>query len=106
SAPPRGVLKVTKKVNFGTVRVGQTKTKTLVIRNGSRIEQMRLNIGTVLPPFTATGAGAHTVLIGGNRAITVTFTPTARGKSTTKLVLLSSDPRRPRAEVTFIGKGK
>jgi chitodextrinase len=106
TALPRGVLKVPKTVNFGTVRLGQTKTMKLVIRNGSRAEQMRLTIGNVVPPFTTTGSGIHTVLIGGNRTLTVTFKPTGPGKASTKLEVLSSDPRKPRAEITFTGKGK
>jgi len=106
SALPRGILKVKKTVNFGTVRVGVTKTRSLVIRNGSRVEQMRLTIGSVVPPFTATGAGVHTVLIGGNRNLVVTFKPTAPGKVSAKLLIQSTDPRKPSAEVTFTGKGK
>jgi hypothetical protein len=105
-SPATGILKVTKKVNFGKVKIGETKSKKLVIRNGSRVDRMKLTVGTLLPPYTVATAGSYTVLIGGNRTVTLTFTPTTTGKSTTKLVLTSSDPKHSRVEVTLTGTGR
>jgi hypothetical protein len=67
---------------------------------------MKLTVGTLLAPYSVTGAGSYTVLIGGNRTVTLKFTPTTTGKSTTKLVLLSSDPKHSRVEVTLSGTGR
>lgn len=105
-SPATGVLKVTKKVDFGKVKIGETKSKILTIRNASRIDRMKLTVGTLLAPYSVTGAGSYTVLIGGNRTVTLKFTPTTTGKSTTKLVLTSSDPKHSRVEVTLSGTGR
>jgi hypothetical protein len=105
-SPPTGTLKVAKKVDFGKVKLGETKTKVLTIRNSNRVERMRLTVGTVLDPYTIAGSGTSTVLIGGTRSVTLKFTPTSTGKFTTKLVLLSSDPKHGRVEVALTGTGR
>ena len=105
-SPPTGILKVAKKVDFGKVPLGESKTKVLTIRNASRVDRMKLTVGTLIAPYTLTGAGSYTVLIGGNRTVTLKFTPTSTGKSTTKLVLLSSDPKHTRVEVALTGTGR
>lgn len=104
--PPTGTLKVVKKVDFGKVKIGETKTKVLTIRNSNRVERLRLTVGTLLEPYSLTNSGTSTVLIGGTRSVTLKFTPTSVGKSTTKLVLTSSDPKHGRVEVTLTGVGK
>lgn len=104
--PATGTLKVTKKIDFGKVVIGETKTKPLTIRNSNRVDRMKLTVGTLLPPYTIAGAGTYTVLIGGSRTVTLRFTPTTTGKSSTKLVLTSSDPKHSRVEVTLTGTGR
>jgi hypothetical protein len=105
-APPTGKLNVPKKVDFGKVLRGAVKEKILTVRNASRTDRMRIVVGGVTAPFSITGSGTHNLLIGGNRQLSLKFTPTTAGKATAKLVITSTDPKRARVEITLTGTGK
>ena len=96
-----------KTLNFGSVRVGSSKSKNLVIKNTSRTGSLRVTLSDPAAPFAIGGGDrSFTIPPRGSQAVTLTFTPTARGRRTGTLALTSSDPKKPTASVGLVGNGR
>lgn len=104
---PRGSLSVAAKVEFGRGRLGRSVTRTLVVRNRSEEQSLRVAVAAPAPPFRLDG-GARSVDVppGGSASFTLGFSPTAPRPAQGVLVLTSSDPARTRVEVRLRGAGR
>lgn len=102
-----GSLKVGRQVLFGKVRREQSRTRTLVLRNQSRTEALRVTVGTAAAPFSVvSGAGTFVVEPRTSHTVTLAFTPTTRGAVLGTLAIESSDPRHATASVKLVGAGR
>ena len=106
-ASPTGTLKVVAQVNFGTVIVGRTGLKSLVLANASRTANLQVSVGSATGAYSVVSGGGTTFLTpGGSRTVTLQFRPTQRGVAKGTLTLTSSDPARGTVTVRFTGRGK
>jgi hypothetical protein len=106
-AEPGGIFQAPRRVSFGRVRTGRSKTKKLVIRNTSRSSRLAVSVQTPQPPLTL-GKGIQSAFLepGGQFPVNLTFTPTDSGKFNGALVVRSSDPARPVISIPVVGAGK
>ncbi len=97
-----------KKINFGKVLAGRTKSETFKIRNAGKGD-LNVTLGTLQPPFQVNPLIAPFLLAKGKTSppITVQFMPTAPGAIPSQALLISSDdPGNPSVPVTMLGVGK
>jgi fibronectin type 3 domain-containing protein len=106
--PTGGVLKVSARVNFGSVKIGRVKTKTLKITNkGKGTLAGWVDAGGVTAPFRVIdGAGAFTLAPKKSKTLRLELNPTAKASSTALLKITSTDPKKVTVNVTLTGKGK
>ncbi|MFI5263687.1 MAG: choice-of-anchor D domain-containing protein [Candidatus Kapaibacterium sp.] len=97
-------------INFGTVTVGKTLSKTLVIKNVS--DTIRELIGNVGVPFTsrysiAAGSGAYSLDTGKTITVTVNFTPDTAAQFLVDSIFVISNAAPPnnRMKITLFGSG-
>ena len=104
---PGGVLLANSKLNFGSLKVGKTKSKKLTLRNTSATTPLAVTVETPSSPISI-GKGVQSVFIkaGGSFTINVTLTPTATGELNRALVVRSSDPARPVVNIPVTAKSK
>ncbi len=104
-----GLLRNPPLVNFGSVRVGSSADRPVVIANGSTTETLvvQINDPTPNPPFSLVSGGG-TVVIGPGLAhqATLRFMPTSPGGTTGTLIINSTDPARPTAGIQLNGMGR
>jgi hypothetical protein len=95
-------------LNFGLVRIGNPRVKTLTIKNAG-------NASLRVDPITKEGNSAFrllspsvafTVDAGGEQRVTVSFTPISRGEVTGTLTINGNDPDEPRLNVPLVGEGR
>jgi hypothetical protein len=87
-------------LDFGTVTVGQSATRTLTISNGGAAP---LSATLTLGPGSSAGfsftPATATVAAGGSQAVTVTYAPAAAGAASGSIVIASNDPANPSVSV-------
>ncbi len=107
SAASGGDLEVPQSLSFGTLRVGRRKTRTLLLRNASTTENLRVTVNTPQGPFRLTaGAGSSVIPPGGSLTVRLTFRPLKRGRSRGQLIIASSDRSLSSVTVRLSGKAK
>ena len=104
---PGGVLSTVRRINFGNVKSGHSKTKKLNIKNTSQSSRLALTVETPAAPLNI-GKGIQSVFIkpGGQFTVTVGITPSSTGETNTALVIRSSDPARPVVNIPVTAKTK
>jgi hypothetical protein len=106
--PPNPVINVTPNtIDFGTVNVSQSSTRTVTITNAGGAPLVITAIGDPTGPFTIINKPALPVTIqpGQSIQLSVRFTPTAATVFLNSLTITSNDPGQPVATVTLIGQG-
>ena len=103
---PGGKLKLSSNsIKFGKVAVGgKPATRTLKINNGGKVILVA-GVPTQGAPFSVSG-GEFTVSPHGSTAVTIQFTPTAKGAAHSAIAITSSDPKHRTAKVKLSGTGK
>jgi hypothetical protein len=105
-APAGGKLTVAKSINFGKVKPGKSKEKTLKIKNGDRRASLLVRLGTVEGSgYSLSESGLHQLPPRGTLSLKVRFSPTAAGTANGVLPIFSSDARKPTAPVKLKGRG-
>lgn len=103
-----GKLRVSRPLlDFGSVRVGSTRRKTLVVQNISRTEPLTVGIGEATGPFSVIlQRHNRTLPPRGSVVFFIEFAPDETGEATGELEITSSDCTRPLAVVDLVGVGK
>jgi hypothetical protein len=95
-------------LNFGLVRIGNSRSKTLTIKNAGdarlRVDPITKEGNSAFRLFAPTGA--FTVDAGGERPVTVSFTPVSPVEVTGTLTINGNDPDEPRLSVPLVGEGR
>lgn len=107
--PPGGTIKVKTKLNFGSSGVGDSRTKTLKIRNVNREQTLTVIVRDPAPAGVfARQSPTNTVTIGPGETASVdfAFTPDRKGKVSGTVVLETSDPAQRSVTIALSGKGK
>ena len=95
-------------LNFGLVRIGNSRVKTLTIRNAGhatlRVDPITKEGNSAFRLFSPTGG--FTVDVGGERPVTVSFTPISPVEVTGTLAINGNDPDEPRLRVPLVGEGR
>jgi hypothetical protein len=103
--PIPGKLKVGKKVNFGTVKIGGSKQVRVKVTNAGKGGLS--GTATVLTgPFELVGSGTFSLLPKQSATLTVRFAPTAAGAVSGSLQLRTDDPARPLVTLPITAKSK
>jgi len=93
-------------LNFGSVRVGQRKTRTVHLRNRSRTP-LTGNLGFLLPPFrVVNGSGAFVLPGKGQMDVEVEFAPTEARAAADTLAFSSNDPGGKSLPIPVRGRGR
>jgi sugar lactone lactonase YvrE len=91
-------------INFGKVKVGSSKSKSLKMKDTGK---RNLSVMEIPPtrPFTSSGGQ---MLIGpkANKSFVVTFSPTGAGSANGTMTILSSDPSHPSVNISLSGTGE
>jgi hypothetical protein len=95
-------------LNFGLVRIGNSRSKTLTLRNAGnaslRVDPITKEGNSAFRLFSPTGA--FTVDAGGGQPVTVSFTPISPVEVTGTLTINSNDPDEFRLSVPLVGEGR
>lgn len=92
-------------LDFGSRRVGRTRTLTLTLRNAGRTA-LDVSVGSLTAPFEVIeGGGDFTLARGKSRKVRIRFSPTAVGRSRQDLLIESTDPNLPTTTVAVVGRG-
>jgi hypothetical protein len=92
-------------LDFGTVTVGQTADRDLVLRN-TGAATLQVGALEIAAPFRVITPSAPFIVAAGSSAtVTVRFSPSTAGVQSGQLTVVSSDPRSPRAAVSLTGSG-
>jgi hypothetical protein len=95
-------------LNFGLVRIGNSRSKTLTIKNAGdarlRVDPITKEGNSAFRLFAPTGA--FTVDAGGEQPVTVSFTPVSPVEVTGTLTINGNDPDEPRLSVPLVGEGR
>lgn len=92
-------------LDFGQVTVSFTKSLPLKVKNSGKFN-LRVNIGTLAPPFGVNGSGTLDIPKGWHQTATVRFKPDSKGPASDTLTVTSDDPNHPMKNVTVKGIGK
>lgn len=108
TVPQGGKVKVTpKKLNFGTVRLGRTKTKKVTIRNIGKTGMLAGTVGTLAAPFrVVSGGGPFNLAPRAKLTVVVEYAPTTAGNTTATLNISTTDTTKPLVAVPVTGKGR
>ncbi len=104
-APTPALAITPSELDFGQVRVGQTRDLTITLRNSGNAT---LAISDATLPgtfFTLAPRPPLTIAANEQRDLTVRFAPTAAGGQSTTLTLTTNDPARRTAAVRLLGTG-
>jgi hypothetical protein len=74
-------------VDFGSVNVGGTATKTITVTNDGSASVTVQNVSITGAMFSTSGSGSFTLAAGESHSIDVTFTPTSAGTANGTLTL-------------------
>lgn len=104
SEPSGGTLSVPASVRFPAIGVGmKAAQRTILIANRSASTPLALDIGTLMSPFTVSGAGQFTLPPHGSVPVTIVFTPDVIGTAKQTLGIRSGDPKHPLVSVMVSG---
>ena len=104
SEPSGGTLSVPAAVRFPAIGVGMKAVqRTILIANRSASTPLALDIGTLMSPFTVSGAGQFTSPPHGSVPVTIVFTPDVIGTANQTLGIRSGDPKHPLVSVMVSG---
>ena len=105
--PVRPQLKVTPlRVDFGTRRTDQTRTKTVTLKNTGRTS-LEVTVGAVTAPFEIVeGGGTFTLARGKSAKVKLLFSPAEAGRARKELEITSTDPIREMVRVILVGRGR
>jgi hypothetical protein len=94
----------TRSINFGKVKIGGSKSKSLKIKDSGKRNLSVMEI----PPGEAFFSYGGQILIGSkaNRSFVVTFQPSVAGGASDSLTILSSDPSNPSVGISLSGTGE
>jgi len=108
-------------VGFGRVRYGTRVTRQLIIRNRSRTSRLAGTLSTLVTPFSfrveggsgalainGPGEGGGSVFEigpGDSLIVNIAFSPRQVSRFRDRLLITTTDPRRPRLEVRITGQG-
>jgi len=98
-----------RKLSFGTLKLGKSKTLKVTIQNTTRTTQsLYVNVGTLPGPYTITGGGPFTLARGQKRVVTVLFQPTTAGSFPAVLHVSSNslNVSTRSVEIRVTGKGR
>jgi len=102
-----GKISAPKSVSFGTVHVGTTKTKKVVIRNTSTTASLDVRLTGMTAPYTlVSGSEYLTLAPRGQVTLLLGCKPTAAGTANRSVQLMSGDARRPLLTMSLKAKGK
>ncbi|MFN3649246.1 MAG: hypothetical protein ACK47B_06655 [Armatimonadota bacterium] len=93
-------------VGLGSALRGSERTATVTLRNRSGRNPLVVDVPRLPEPFEASPTGVLRIPAQGQAEVTITFRPTARIRYTTSLVLTTSDPKRPLAQIPILGRGR
>ncbi len=107
-AGPAPIIRVAPSVDFGSVRVGQSKEFYLVINNDGNATLTVTSITGVSPPL---GPGVGTDLLhqsfttgpGSFQGFNVRYSPTVTGPLSQTMIINSNDPAHPKVTVAMTG---
>ena len=106
--PPNPVIDVTPEtVNFGTVNITQSATRTVTINNAGGVALVITAINGPAGPFSINNRPQLPVTVAPGQSIqlTVRFTPTSTLAVQGNFTIVSNDPARPVVTVTLQGQG-
>jgi hypothetical protein len=108
-APPVADIEVSPTaLHFGLVRIGNSRVKTLTIKNAGnallRVDAITKQGNSAFRILSPTGA--FLVDAGGERPVTVSFTPISPTEVTGTLRIDGNDPDEPRISVPMVGEGR
>lgn len=108
---PGGHCTASKVLRFGTIRAGQTRVRSVLVRNTSRSQALTVRVTGVTGPFwegAGPGLTAPWTTIPKRRSarISVTFGPELPGVARGVLTLESSDAKHPATTVRLLGRAK
>ncbi len=102
--PTGGTLNVAAAVKFPPVGIGMAAvTRTLTVSNRSLASTLTLDIGTLAPPFTISGAGHYSLPPGMSVPVTIIFTPNVIGTINQTLGISSGDPKHLHVSIPISG---
>jgi len=94
-----GILKAPAKAKFGTVKIGKTKTVSVVLQNTSKTAALIVNVSSSGAPFRiVSGGGSTTIAAKKKLTLKVICEPTALAPDGT-LTVTSSDPSHPSVSI-------
>lgn len=106
--PPNPVIVVDPAaIDFGSVRVTQSVTRTITITNGGAANLVISGIGAPGGPFTIVNPPVLPVTLQSGESITLTvrFTPVVTGQANASFTIQSNDPNAPFSTVNLTGIG-
>ena len=102
-----GKLVAPKKVSFGTLKLGKTKSVKVVLQNSAKTGNLEVNVSISGAPFRiVSGGGASTILPKRKLTVVVIYEPAAVGASTGTLTVVSSDLAKSSVPIALSGKAK
>ena len=106
--PPNPVIVVAPtSIDFGSVRVTQSDTRTVTITNGGAANLIVSSISDPGGPFTIVNKPALPLTLQSNESVTLTvrFAPIFGGQANASFTIQSNDPNAPVSTVTLTGIG-
>jgi hypothetical protein len=101
-----GKLVVKRSLSFGTVRLGRSRTRRLVLRNRDRQASLLVRVRPLEGEFTTDAPERLLLPPGGHVSLSLTFTARGAFYDVETLVLESSDPHLPQVGVGLSGQGR
>ena len=91
-------------VHFPAIGVGMPPvSRTVLIRNRSRVSSLALEVGSLPSPFTVSGTGTYSVPPGSSVPVSIGLNPAAVGTFSQSLPIISSDPKHPQTSIIVGG---
>jgi hypothetical protein len=106
--PPNPVIVVAPtSIDFGSVRVTQSDTRTVTITNGGAANLIVSSISDPGGPFTIVNKPVLPLTLQSTESVTLTvrFSPIATGQASASFAIQSNDPNAPVNTVTLTGTG-
>ncbi|HZM88225.1 MAG TPA: choice-of-anchor D domain-containing protein [Blastocatellia bacterium] len=94
-------------IDFGSVRITQSDTRTVTITNGGAADLVISSIADPIAPFSIVNKPALPLTIPSTQSVTLTvrFSPTVIGPASGSFTIGSNDPLRPIVSITLTGNG-
>ena len=102
-----GKLVAPKKVAFGTLKLGKTKTVKVVLENAAKTGNLEVSVAISGAPFRiVSGGGASTILPRKKLTVLVIYEPAGAGAAAGTLTVTSSDAAKLNLPIPVTGKVK